>query len=258
MHVPAMETKRLQATRVCGAAHTLSPESVGLARRVPSGAQASSIRVRGASILIALLFFLVCATVGAVVLTAATVTTGQLVALEKSQQAYYSTTSAAELLRDAVVGGTGDRTGSGDGAVWTVELPVQETSSGSATNVGTSAENSPTLSCWLASSVREVQATGRSQKLDGITISMPSRSDSEQAAKAVVPVAAVLTMNADCSLSIALRPSEYTGAVGSYRVLCEIPASLRYEEDGATVERVVWERATIEKPLSAMESGGGQ
>ena len=54
---------------------------------------------RGASILIALLFFLVCALVGGVVLTAASVGTGQLVDYEKSQQAYYSTTSAAELLR---------------------------------------------------------------------------------------------------------------------------------------------------------------
>ena len=42
---------------------------------------------RGASILIALLFFLVCALVGGVVLTAASVGTGQLVDYEKSQQA---------------------------------------------------------------------------------------------------------------------------------------------------------------------------
>ena len=42
---------------------------------------------RGASILIALLFFLVCALVGGVVLTAASVGTGQLVDYEKSQKA---------------------------------------------------------------------------------------------------------------------------------------------------------------------------
>ena len=72
------------------------------ARRVVDVAQDT----RGASILIALLFFLVCALVGAVVLTAATVSTGQLVDYEKSQQAYYSTTSAAELFRDELVGGT--------------------------------------------------------------------------------------------------------------------------------------------------------
>ena len=58
---------------------------------------------RGASILIALLFFLVCALVGGVVLTAASVGTGQLVDYEKSKQAYYSTTSAAELLRDVTI-----------------------------------------------------------------------------------------------------------------------------------------------------------
>ena len=53
--------------------------------RVRATSPARALRAeRGASILLALFYFLVCA----VVLTAATVTTGQLVALEKSQQAY--------------------------------------------------------------------------------------------------------------------------------------------------------------------------
>ena len=102
--------------------------------RVRATSPARALRAeRGASILIALFYFLVCAVVGAVVLTAATVTTGQLVALEKSQQAYYSVTSAAELLRDAIEGGTCTAVGTGEGATWTwglVERPDKRTGGG--------------------------------------------------------------------------------------------------------------------------------
>ena len=55
---------------------------------------------RGASITYALLLFLVCAVVGAVVLVAATSASGRLSGLAETDQRYYSVTSAAELIRD--------------------------------------------------------------------------------------------------------------------------------------------------------------
>ena len=55
---------------------------------------------RGASITYALLLFLVCAVVGAVVLVAATSASGRLSGLAGTDQRYYSVTSAAELMRD--------------------------------------------------------------------------------------------------------------------------------------------------------------
>ena len=55
---------------------------------------------RGASITYALLLFLVCAVVGAVVLVAATSASGRLSGLAGTDQRYYSVTSAAELIRD--------------------------------------------------------------------------------------------------------------------------------------------------------------
>lgn len=54
----------------------------------------------GASILIALVFFLLCVTVGIVVLTAAASNTGQLTHVKDQRQAYLATASAARLIRE--------------------------------------------------------------------------------------------------------------------------------------------------------------
>lgn len=59
---------------------------------------------RGASIILALLLFLVCAVVGSIVLTAATAAAGRMSQMVKMDQRYYSVTSAAELLRDQIDG----------------------------------------------------------------------------------------------------------------------------------------------------------
>ena len=56
----------------------------------------------GASITFALLLFLVCAVIGSVVLTAGTAAAGRMSELAKSDQRYYSVTSAARLLRNMV------------------------------------------------------------------------------------------------------------------------------------------------------------
>ena len=56
----------------------------------------------GASITFALLIFLVCAIVSAVVLVAGTVAAGRIKGVAESDQRYYSVTSASELLRDLI------------------------------------------------------------------------------------------------------------------------------------------------------------
>ena len=56
----------------------------------------------GASITYALLLFLVCAALSAVILVAATTTSGRMSGLAKTDQNYYAVTSAAGLIRDLV------------------------------------------------------------------------------------------------------------------------------------------------------------
>ncbi|MCR5825457.1 MAG: hypothetical protein K6G54_02695, partial [Oscillospiraceae bacterium] len=59
---------------------------------------------RGASITFALLLFLVCAVVGAVVLTAGTASSGRVSELAEMDRRYYAVTSAAELLAQELNG----------------------------------------------------------------------------------------------------------------------------------------------------------
>ena len=57
---------------------------------------------RGASIAMALLLFLVCAAIGASLVTAGSAASGRLSAMQEMDQRYYSVTSAAELVRDVI------------------------------------------------------------------------------------------------------------------------------------------------------------
>ena len=63
---------------------------------------------RGASLSFALLAFLVCAGVAAVVIAAATASAGQFAELAKMDQRYYAVTSAANLFRDTTLGTDGE------------------------------------------------------------------------------------------------------------------------------------------------------
>ncbi|WP_290996460.1 hypothetical protein [Gordonibacter sp.] len=203
------------------------------ARRVVDVAQDT----RGASILIALLFFLVCALVGAVVLTAATVSTGQLVDYEKSQQAYYSTTSAAELFRDELVGGTYTVSG--------------EDYTCAFADANTSVQN------FIAGAVKSQNTTSNplapSAATATLKVSAPADNDT------LKDVTARLTMggkNASTpfDLRITFSPTVYDGAVGNYQVVLTIPASCLYDEAGTTLQSITWKDAVITKSPRQTES----
>lgn len=58
----------------------------------------------GATLLMALIFFLLCAVCGAVILTAGSSASGRIAGLAESEQEYYSVASAAGVLEDAING----------------------------------------------------------------------------------------------------------------------------------------------------------
>ena len=60
----------------------------------------------GATLTVALFFFIMCAAAGSVILAAATASTGRLAELQASDQNYYAVVSAAKLLRDEIDGQT--------------------------------------------------------------------------------------------------------------------------------------------------------
>lgn len=61
---------------------------------------------KGASILFALLLFLVCAVLSAVILTAATASTGRISGMADTDSRYYAVSSAARLVSDELAGGS--------------------------------------------------------------------------------------------------------------------------------------------------------
>lgn len=58
----------------------------------------------GATILLALLFFLLCAMAGSIILSAGSAAAGRISGLKESEQAFYSVTSAAQVMRDEIEG----------------------------------------------------------------------------------------------------------------------------------------------------------
>lgn len=58
----------------------------------------------GATILLALLFFLLCAMAGSVILTAGSAAAGRISGLKETEQFFYSVTSAAQVVRDEIEG----------------------------------------------------------------------------------------------------------------------------------------------------------
>lgn len=58
----------------------------------------------GASLMAALLFFIMCATVGSIILAAATASSGRLAGLKRNEQAHYAVNSAADVFSEAIKG----------------------------------------------------------------------------------------------------------------------------------------------------------
>lgn len=58
----------------------------------------------GATILLALLFFLLCSLAGSVILTAGSAASGRISGLQETEQSFYSVTSAAQVLKEEIEG----------------------------------------------------------------------------------------------------------------------------------------------------------
>lgn len=58
----------------------------------------------GATILLALLFFLLCAMAGSIILSAGSAAAGRISGLKETEQSFYSVTSAAQVLREEIEG----------------------------------------------------------------------------------------------------------------------------------------------------------
>ena len=71
----------------------------------------------GASLMVALLFFVVCATVGSIVITAAMTASGRMTGIKKNSEDYYNLSSAAKVFEVNLVPGELSMSKNGDGIV---------------------------------------------------------------------------------------------------------------------------------------------
>lgn len=178
----------------------------------------------GASIMIALLFFLICAIVGGIVLTSATSNAGRTANLREEQQSYLSVSSAAKLVEDelALLLYTSitvtDTTVYQDGTTPTlVETDNSYTISGG------------TLADTIGSMIDQIRTAGSPQAQTAIfTINSDESSLKE--------VSATLTLNVDYSIK-----AEFALSDGSeqHTMVLVVPATISYDP-GTSSSTEIW------------------
>lgn len=201
----------------------------------------------GASIVIALVFFLICAVVGSVVLTAATVSSQMTATYRETQQNEYTVSSAARLMADRLEGST---------ITW-----GYDDASGRATkpNVSASTIDGTEFSkeFWetYADDIWEVRTStvGESFTVGGV---------SEQrivldlsGADAVDPVYAVITVDQDFNITALLSLDSAMNSSSAYNQVVEIQCIPHYDNTGRLL-KIEWEQPVITKLGSSVQIGG--
>ncbi|MEG2212158.1 MAG: hypothetical protein RRX88_06730 [Raoultibacter sp.] len=224
----------------------MTPSLQHIIRSNPAVTAAAKLRDRsGASIIIALSFFLICAIIGSVVLTAASVNAQQVTTHKETQQTNYSVSSAAQLVGNQLHAGeittftyaadaASGKAGGSAGASGLVK-PLSET----VTNT------SPLLQRVYGSfrdPIWDAVLTGTSYSISGaITITPPTPKDS----RVLQPVYAWVTFEKDFSLTVTLSLDPSQGAASPYNETVALKCIPTY--DGKKLTKLQWEAPVITK-----------
>lgn len=166
----------------------------------------------GASMIIALLFLLLCLTVGAIMLSAASSSAGRMRTARTNQQNYLTVSSASDILRDKISGlkFTGIEKSVYDSKGNTITFPAP-------TYTYSSAEALPTLIFNKAKQVFIYQSSFTPSGL------MPAAIPLQITSNGFENVTANMTVQSDYSLRIVVYP---TALPSSYPLTLTVPASL--------------------------------
>lgn len=194
----------------------------------------------GATILLALLFFLLCAMAGSIILSAGSAAAGRISGLKETEQSFYSVTSAAQVIRDEIEG---------------QEFQAYtETIDGVPTNEYTFEKQPPEnagMGKILNDAFDAIYKNGGKEAKDVLQIKPPSAYDSVMGT-----VTANFVMTDDYKIEITFSVSD------SEKYICKLTAkaivnrtTTRYEEEkeGKLVEierqdlQVYWNECTIDK-----------
>lgn len=187
----------------------------------------------GATILLALLFFLLCAMAGSIILSAGSAAAGRISGLKESEQAFYSVTSAAQVMRDEIEGQEFQAyTEDGGKPIYTVEPDSK-------------------IAKILMSAVKAVYEDNQSKAEETFTI---RPQDSQKNVLGTVTANLIMTDDYKIEITFNIESSE--------KYICRLTAkaivnrtTTRYEEEkeGQLVEierqdlQVYWNECTIDK-----------
>lgn len=200
----------------------------------------------GASLILALFLFLICAVVGSVVLTAGTAASGRLSEISAMDQRYYAVTSAAEVLKDHITGS--------NNSVEVIKT-VKTTESGSTTSTATYVINPLTNQYVLYTDEDDTLVTKAAKALEaGTTFTSPNMTltavGSESDSVLVVNVTEKVEKTGDSTGKMTLTVYNTDGTAGSqYKITLIFSGDIRtfvdsYEDENSsttsTTTRVTW------------------
>lgn len=209
---------------------------------------AAKLRDRsGASIVIALAFFLICAIIGSVVLTAASVQSQQVATHKELQQANYSISSAAQLV-GAQLGGTitfkeydtntAGKTGAGTSAGTTKPEPLKEELH---QEIFQKFIVNRWGNIWDSVAQSKPYTMGTTDKPVVISVS------GGEATKALKPVSAIIAVGTDFSLTVELwLTPEKAAADSPYRETVTLQCAPSYDAQGR-LTKLEWGNYVVAK-----------
>lgn len=168
----------------------------------------------GATILLALLFFLLCAMAGSIVLSAGSAAAGRISGLAESEQAFYSVSSAAQALREEIEGQEFQYTVETVDEVPTKTYPLSPGGQ---------------LSALLVDATQKIFNDGADSYTDTLTIN-PSNEGNK---KIIGQVTGEFTMDADYSITIVFRMEN------SEKYLCRLTVKALIHKTDSVYEKEV-------------------
>ena len=188
----------------------------------------------GATILIALLFFLLCAIAGSVILAAGSAASGRVSGIVSQTQSYYSVTSAAEVMGDTLTG----------------TMTMQETANETVTEQNLSCSLSPSgnLDGLLTKAVKAIKVSNEAGTPatyeDDITISLASEAGADDKS---LDVLGKFTMDENYSITVVLYQTSEDDDISTYLCTLSIPASVREIGDTGLQTQITWTKGSITK-----------
>ncbi|MDD3277259.1 MAG: hypothetical protein PHG16_00035 [Lachnospiraceae bacterium] len=210
----------------------------------------------GATIILALLFFLMCALAGSVILAAGTAASGRVAGLKQAEQAYYNVTSAAKTIQSQI-----------DGQVYAAYMSKSEGNTKVVPEIAPEvlAQPDSKLQSFLETAMQKILNENINQNINqstaaSYTVNWELNVESTPDVKKFATLSASAVMNSDYGIVVTIKQQEdKEHKVPAYSCTLTIPAAVDKnleeievtEEDGSITTKylthLTWTNSTIQK-----------